>query len=143
MFQRIKERMALAREVGRFSLLLAEVETPSSPQASYAELKAMSSGRRTKSDALEELLTLLVSRHGIAEVLKRYETQGVSPTERLKEVYLMLIRGGAGFRIGTTFVPTAGIYDPALLMLLLQKEADGIDIPTRAITAIKYVEGRK
>ena len=139
-FRRIADRLATARETKKFARLLREVESPSTVESAVADIDAIFADGRTQDDALEQLVAFLVSRDGIAHVLQRYEVAGVSDRERLKGLYWNLMAGGAGQRIAGTYVATAGLYDPELLMLLLQNEADGVNNLQLGTMAMKFVE---
>src|SRR6266702_3819760 len=109
-------------------------------QAATDFLAELAGKQRSKSDALEEFATLLAPRERIAGVLKRYGYVGPAAKAKLVDLYGDLLKGGAGQWVGTTYVPTAALYDPDLLALLLKAQVDGANPQALAIAAMDYVE---
>lgn len=123
MFERIRQFLAQASEVGRFKRLIAEL----SPRdltidaAAARTLKELAGGR-SRQDALDEFADRMASREAIAPILANHGYRESRAKTKLIELYWTLLTGGAGQCVGKTYVATAALYDPALLSLLLDAE---------------------
>ena len=136
---KISSYFSTVRDVRRFKRLIEEVSAEETVDRSVKTLHAVWTGERTKEDALKEFAALLITLKRIAAVLERYGYAGTAAKAKLIDLYWALIRNQAGLRVGTTYIPAAALYDPNLLALLLEAEADGANI---AITAFDYCAGK-
>jgi len=136
----MRERISEARGARKFAELLAEIEEPFSLGSTLQNANAIVAEQRSKKDALDELINLLVSRNGIYLVLRRYEQEGISDHDRLKNLYWNLMAGSCGPTTSGKCVATAGIYDPTFLMFLLQKESEGLNTRQFGLAAWKFAE---
>jgi hypothetical protein len=91
-------------ELGKFKRLVAELPNGSP-------------------EILAELARLLAPRKAIAAVLESHGYKALAGKAKLESLFHDLLIGGAGQRVGTTYVPAAALYDPKLLNMLLATEA--------------------
>lgn len=125
---RIRNWRAERRGAAKFTRLVLEVDRD-------VEIDDDISARNAK---LDLLIRVLASRRGIYEVLRRYEQTGISDTTRLKELYRLLMATSAGPRIGGRSVAMIALYDPRLLMFVLQRQSDGLTGLPLGVAAWKF-----
>jgi len=111
------------------------------------QVSASSSLGPERNSALDEFAGWMASREGIASVLRAHGYSLADGRSKLIEIYWTLLRGGAGQWVGTTYVPTAALYDPRLLNRLLDIEratepSYKETVLTMAVTALDYVEAQ-
>jgi hypothetical protein len=136
--RRLRNFFATARDVGRFQRLIHELGAPFSPEDTLAEITGTK--RRTRTDALEDLTSLMCGRAGIASVLQQFGYKGEAAKEKLIDLYNQMIRHGLSW-LKTTYIPAAVIYDPILLAMIFQAEKDGIGSADIAIKVADYIGG--
>src|SRR5579864_7680295 len=139
MFRRLSDFFSTARDVGRVKRLVKELSTfPRTPDEAHSALMAELSGNRRSTDtALQEFATLMASRAAIAAVLAQHGYTGPTAQAKLVDVYKMLSRR-APINVGRNFVPTAALYDPGLLAVMLTAEAASPD--SIGTLAMNYLE---